>query len=138
MERHRLTISPVLLGLAILAAGCAEPPTASVDAAKQELTALADEAATYAPRATYGGKYLLDLFNMAAAYVVAIAVRHPFLDGNKRTAAASALTFLYLNGYSLVERHPEELADAVLDLLNKDLDREQLGNWLRERAIDRE
>ena len=96
------------------------------------------EAATYAPRATYGGKYLLDLFNMAAAYVVAIAVRHPFLDGNKRTAAASALTFLYLNGYSLVERHPEELADAVLDLLNKDLDREQLGNWLRERAIDRE
>ena len=51
MERHRLTIPPVLLGLAILAAGCAEPPTASVDAAKQELTALADEAATYAPNA---------------------------------------------------------------------------------------
>lgn len=38
----------MLLGLAALAAGCAEPPTARVDAAKQELAALANEAATYA------------------------------------------------------------------------------------------
>ena len=72
------------------------------------------QAATDAPRVTYGGKYLLDVFNMAAAYVVAIAVRHPFLDGNKRAAAASALTFLYLNGYIVTETHPEELADMVL------------------------
>ena len=96
------------------------------------------EAATYAPRATYGGKYLLDVFNMAAAYVVSIAVRHPFLDGNKKAAAASALTFLYLNGYTVTERHPGELADVVLDLLRKDVDREQLGTWFRERVIDRE
>jgi hypothetical protein len=38
----------MLLGFAALAAGCAEPPTARVDAAKQELAALANEAATYA------------------------------------------------------------------------------------------
>lgn len=51
MERHRLTIPAVVLGLAALAAGCAEPPTANVEAAKQQLAALADEAATYAPTA---------------------------------------------------------------------------------------
>lgn len=38
----------LLLGLAALAAGCAEPPTAAVDAAKQGLQALSGEAATYA------------------------------------------------------------------------------------------
>ena len=96
------------------------------------------EAAANAPRATHGGQYLLDLFNMAAAYVVAIAFRHPFIDGNKRTAAASALTFLYVNGYVITERYPEEMADLVLALLEKKLDREQLGSWFRERASERE
>ena len=41
----------VLMGLAVLAAGCAEPPTAAVEAAKQGLAALSAEAATYAPDA---------------------------------------------------------------------------------------
>ena len=94
-------------------------------------------AAAAAPLVTQRGEYLLDVFNMAAAYVVAIAVRHPFLDGNKRAAAASALTFLHLNGYDITERHPEELADAVLGLLDKKVDREQLGRWFRERASER-
>ena len=96
------------------------------------------EAAAAAPRVSHDGEYLLDLFNMAAAYIVAIAIRHPFQDGNKRAAAASALTFLHLNGYGVTEKHPEELADIVLSLLNKDLDRENLGSWFRERAAERE
>ena len=96
------------------------------------------EAATFAPRATHDGEFLLDVFNMAASYLVAIAVSHPFIDGNKRAAAASALTFLYFNGYSVTERHPEEIAEVVLALLAKDLDREQLGDWFRERSNVRE
>ncbi len=51
MDKQRLTIPAVLLGLAALATGCAEPPTTRVEAAKQELSALAGEAATYAPDA---------------------------------------------------------------------------------------
>ena len=51
MERHRLTLSALLLGLAVFVVGCAEPPTAQVDAAKQDLSSLAAEAATYAPSA---------------------------------------------------------------------------------------
>jgi death-on-curing protein len=98
----------------------------------RDLSAL--EAAVLAPQATHGGEYLLDLFNMAAAYLVAIAVRHPFLDGNKRTAAATALTFLYLNGWDVQERHAEELADMVLALLRHDLDRQGVGTWFRERS----
>jgi death-on-curing protein len=96
------------------------------------------EAAVLAPQATHAGQYLLDLFDMAAAYLVSIAVRHPFLDGNKRTAAATALMFLYLNGWIVEERHPEELADMVLALLRHEMDRPEVGNWFRERSTPRD
>jgi len=45
--------------------------------------------------ATFGGRLLhQSLFEMAAAYLFYLAQNHPFVDGNKRTALASALTFL--------------------------------------------
>lgn len=47
-----------------------------------------------APKASFGGEYLHDLFGMAASYITCLTMRHPFVDGNKRTALASALTFL--------------------------------------------
>jgi death-on-curing protein len=96
------------------------------------------EAALLAPQATHAGEYLLDLFDMAAAYLVSIAIRHPFLDGNKRTAAATALTFLYLNGWIVEERHSEELADMVLALLRHEMDRPDVKNWFRERSTLRD
>jgi death on curing protein len=55
------------------------------------------------PSATFGGEFLHnDIFEMAAAYLFHIAKNHPFLDGNKRTALAAALVFLWLNGFRLV------------------------------------
>ena len=41
--------------------------------------------------------YTDDLFEIAAQYCVSIARNHPFLDGNKRAAAACMLTFMVLN-----------------------------------------
>jgi death-on-curing protein len=105
------------------------------DPGVRDLSAL--EAAVLAPQVTHGGQYLLDLFDMAAAYLVSISVRHPFVDGNKRAAAATALTFLYVNGWDVEERHPEELADMVFALLRHELDREGVGNWFRERSNPR-
>ena len=50
------------------------------------------------PTARFGGGYLhSDLFEMAAAYLFHIVQNHPFVDGNKRTGAVSALVFLSLN-----------------------------------------
>lgn len=49
--------------------------------------------------ATFGGVFLHEtIFEMGAAYLYGICRNHPFLDGNKRTAVASALTFLDMNG----------------------------------------
>ena len=48
--------------------------------------------------ATFGGEFLHQtLIEMAAAYLYGICRNHPFVDGNKRTAAAAALIFLDLN-----------------------------------------
>ena len=54
------------------------------------------------PSSSFEGKYLhRDLFEQAAAYAFHICQNHPFVDGNKRTALASALVFLSLNGIEL-------------------------------------
>jgi death-on-curing protein len=45
-------------------------------------------------QASFGGEYVhKTVFEMAAAYAFHIAENQPFVDGNKRTALASALVF---------------------------------------------
>lgn len=46
--------------------------------------------------------YYPDAIEKAAALIESLAVNHPFIDGNKRTAFASADTFLMMNGYRFV------------------------------------
>ncbi len=70
------------------------------------------------PRATYEGKYLhRDIYEQAAAYAFHLCQNHPFVDGNKRTALASALVFLSLNGVELEDPKGElyELMMAVAE-----------------------
>jgi death-on-curing protein len=70
------------------------------------------DSAVAAPAASYGGSYLHGtLPEMAAAYLFHIAQNHPFLDGNKRTAAAASFLFLYLNDLVL-----DCSEDALVDL----------------------
>jgi death-on-curing protein len=60
------------------------------------------------PSASYEGKYLhKDVYNQAAAYAFHLCQNHPFLDGNKRTALASALVFLSLNGIEIEDPKDE-------------------------------
>ena len=70
----------------------------------------------------------MSLFEMAAVYVESIAIRHPFVDGNKRVAATCALTFLYLNGYALNESYDEEFADQILALLGHEISKSEPGS----------
>ncbi len=71
------------------------------------------------PTATFEGKYLhKDLYEQAAAYAFHICQNHPFVDGNKRTALATALVFLTLNGIDL-EDPKEELYQLMMDVSGK-------------------
>ncbi len=54
------------------------------------------------PSSSFEGHYLhKDTYEQAAAYAFHLCQNHPFVDGNKRTALASALVFLSLNGIEL-------------------------------------
>jgi death on curing protein len=63
--------------------------------------------------------YYKTLAELAAAYAVGLAMNHPFVDGNKRTALASAGMFLNAHGFDLVLglewiQHMEQLAAGML------------------------
>jgi death-on-curing family protein len=45
----------------------------------------------------FGTVEFKDIFHQAAAYMYYILKNHPFIDGNKRTALASTITFLQWN-----------------------------------------
>jgi len=78
---------------------------------------------------TYGEP---DAAALAASYAYGIARNHPFIDGNKRTAAVVSETFLILNGFDL-RANDAEVVVAVLALAAGDLSEEELADWFRER-----
>lgn len=66
--------------------------------------------------ATFGGEFLhASLLEMAAAYLYGICKNHPFIDGNKRTATASALVFLEMNGIE-IDAGESDFYDLVIGI----------------------
>ncbi len=89
------------------------------------------ESALAAPRASMFGKPIFeDPIEIAAAYLFYLCKNHPFLDGNKRVALASALVFLRMNGLSPMPDAPEWEA-LVLDLAAGKITREATTERLR-------
>ena len=70
---------------------------------------------------------------LAAAYGFGIARKHPYTDGNKRTAWIAVRVFLALNGYEL-DRDPAEAIETVLALAAGKLTEDELAAWLRKRV----
>lgn len=73
-----------------------------------------------------------DAATLAAAYAFGIARNHPFIDGNKRTAAVVSETFLNLNGCQL-EASDADLVVAFLALAAGELTEDELADWFRQR-----
>lgn len=72
-----------------------------------------------------------DVAALAAAYAYGIARNHPFVDGNKRTAAVVSETFLLLNGYTL-NATDAELVVAFVALAAGELSEDELADWFRQ------
>jgi death-on-curing protein len=71
-----------------------------------------------------------DLAALAALYAVAITQNHPFVDGNKRTAFAAMVTFIWLNGGTFGP--PEvEATVTMLRLAAGDLSDDEFVTWVR-------
>ncbi|KLN61586.1 hypothetical protein WH96_04350 [Kiloniella spongiae] len=70
------------------------------------------------------------IWELAATYCHSIGKNHPFIDGNKRTAIASCLVFLRING------KPSFIPEAegtirVLDLLTDKITIKDFSIWLK-------
>jgi death-on-curing protein len=71
-----------------------------------------------------------DLAEIASAYAFGIAKAHAFIDGNKRTAFVTALTFLRLNGYAFLP-NPAKGVQMMEGLAADQIDETEFANWLK-------
>lgn len=82
------------------------------------------------PLARFGGKELYKtVFDKAAVYVDSLARHHVFIDGNKRTAIAAAVRFLFINRITLNASNTDVVA-FMLRVVVKKLSLKQIATWL--------
>ena len=76
-----------------------------------------------------------DAASLAAAYAFGIARNHPFIDGNKRTAAVVSVGFLILNAVT-VTASEADLAVHFQALAAGEVSEEELADWFRRSITD--
>ena len=74
-----------------------------------------------------------DLADLAASLACGLARNHPFVDGNKRTAAVACEVFLMLND-TMLEADDIELYLHYIGLAEGSLDEAAFAVWLRPRS----
>jgi death on curing protein len=74
-----------------------------------------------------------DLIVLAAAVGFGLARNHPFIDGNKRAAFLSIITFLGLNGWNFVADETEAVV-VIEQMAGGSISKEELAAWLRDNA----
>jgi death-on-curing protein len=74
-----------------------------------------------------------DVFILAAVLLIHLGRNHPFVDGNKRVAAAGALVMLTLNGIEM-EPETDALERATLQAVQGKLEVEALAAVFRKLA----
>lgn len=74
------------------------------------------------------------IFELAAAYGVAIARNHPFVDGNKRIALAVVYVFLERNGYRL-EAPEVDAVEAMLAIAARKWTEKELSAWIKKNSV---
>lgn len=75
------------------------------------------------------------IFDKAAVLLRSIALDHPFVDGNKRMALATAMVFLSVNGW-LLRATDDELRDFTLDVVTGRVRKlAQIAEWLELKSV---
>lgn len=79
----------------------------------------------------FGEELYPSITNKAAAMIRAIVADHPFVDGNKRTAMLTGLTFLKVNKITFVA-NTGELEDFAVKIAVEHLDVPAITRWLED------
>lgn len=89
------------------------------------------ESALATPQMRFAGDFLHPtVYAMGAAYGYHLSQNHPFVDGNKRTAGMTMLTFFALNGLEVIA--PDmDYYETIMALARGELTKEALTDWLR-------
>ena len=87
----------------------------------------------------FGATLYPTIFHRAAAYLFFTLKNHIFVDGNKRTGLACALTFLEWNGITIAPLDEDGVFDFVVDVAggrnNPDEQIPRIAEWLRSMAV---
>lgn len=73
-----------------------------------------------------------DLADLAASLTFGLARNHPFVDGNKRTAAVACEVFILLNG-ALLAAEDHELYALYVGIADGTATEAEFAAWLRQR-----
>jgi death-on-curing protein len=84
----------------------------------------------------FGQKLYEDVFQMAAAYMYFIIKNHAFIDGNKRTGLAAAITFLKINNIAVAPFDEERVFDYVTGIASGESSKsdqyiKEMAEWLK-------
>lgn len=74
------------------------------------------------------------LFDIAAAYVFGLSKAHAFVDGNKRTAFVTGVTFLRLNGYEF-RPDPVRGVQMIEGLAASEVTEVEFAHWLQDGSV---
>ncbi len=87
------------------------------------------------PMATFDNNALYpDLFAKAASLMHSLIKNHPFTDGNKRTAIATASIFLLRNNYSLKASN-KELERFTLKVTSENVKLQEMAYWFKRHSM---
>lgn len=86
------------------------------------------------PKMKFGGKDLYpSIFDKTAVYFESLARHHVFIDGNKRTAFAVAVRFLFVNNYEFSASN-SEVEKFVLKAVVDKLDLKEIAKWFKKKS----
>lgn len=93
------------------------------------------ESAVARPQASFESKdFYPDVHSKAAALMESLLKDHPFVDGNKRTALASAGVFLRLNGWRLAASAADVEAQTIRVAVNE-ISLADMAVWLESNSV---
>jgi death-on-curing protein len=92
------------------------------------------ESAAVAPSQNiFGKEQYEDIFEKAAVYMRNLISDHPFLDGNKRTATATAVMLLVRN-HRQFDANRGQVENFAVKVAVEKLTIQQIAEWLREHS----
>ena len=87
----------------------------------------------------FGAPIYPDIFHQAAAYMFHIVKSHVFMDGNKRTGLAAAITFLGINEIIFAPMNEDKVFDFVMDIASGENDADKqipiIAKWLKDMSL---